>query len=69
MASNSRGSGRAVPFMPSPVDVIAEGIKQRAHDQIIRHIETHFRGHALSYLVGAVLEAQGLSDRDCGAGS
>ncbi len=34
-------------------------LAEMAHDQIVRKIEEHFRGHDLASLVGAILQAEG----------
>lgn len=69
MASNHRRPSPGGVLSPTLSEIgIVIGIKQRAHDQIIRHIEKHFRGHALAHLVGAVLKADGFQTEIAGPG-
>ncbi len=41
-------------------DIEVRDIERDARDQILEHVRRKFKGHRLSYLVEAVLEAQGL---------
>lgn len=61
MAAHSRRSVQGIKdASPEPPELeIVVGIKQLAHEQILRHIERRFSGHALADLVGAVLAADG----------
>lgn len=69
MAANRRSSPvrKAIPLKPSEIE-LGIGLKRLAHDQIIRHIEKRFSGHALAHLVGAVLRAQGFQTEVAGPG-
>lgn len=61
------GPGDAVQTKPAdkpaePPDSFDEGpadLAQAAHDQIVKHIQERFHGHALAALVDAVLKADG----------
>lgn len=44
------------------------GMKQLAHEQILRHIERCFSGHALAHLVGSIFEADNLHVQVSGPG-
>lgn len=47
-------------IVPSDDDVAAlPDLAQSAHDQVVAHIQSRFKGHALSRLVDAVLRADG----------
>jgi restriction system protein len=54
-------AGERVPWPPFGEEEGLEvvDVEQAARDQILGHISTHFRGHALARLVDAVLQAQG----------
>ena len=47
---------------------IVIGIKQFAHDQVIRHIAERFSGHDLARLVAAILRAEGFQVEVAGPG-
>jgi restriction system protein len=54
-------SGERIPWPAGGEGEVSEepDVEQVARDQILGHISTHFKGHALARLVDAVLQAQG----------
>lgn len=54
--------GKPVGPVPADVDIEDDApldLMQAAHDQVLKHIQSRFAGHALSELVEAVLQADG----------
>ena len=58
-SSPSPSRDKASSGKEPPVEEPATDIEQLAQDQIVRHIQSRFAGHALSQLVEAVLKAEG----------
>lgn len=55
--------GRDPALEEGPEEAALADVEQAAQDQIVGHVEEHFRGHDLARLVAAVLQAEGYTTR------
>jgi restriction system protein len=62
-------SSKSSPNSASAEDAAGVDLEQLAQDQIVRHIQSHFSGHALSGLVEAILRVEGWVTRLSPAGA
>jgi restriction system protein len=70
MTPNSRNTAprpQSASRKQSELEIVI-GIKQFAHDQVIRHIAERFSGHDLARLVAAILRAEGFQVEVAGPG-
>jgi restriction system protein len=56
--AGAQAAGKSVD-LPDNIEDGPSDLAQAAHDQIVKHIQSRFPGHALSALVAAVLRADG----------